>query len=186
VTGPLLDEKILAIRRQLVDRNIPHAFGGALALAYYATPRGTEDIDIKIFVPASEADRVLGPLAELGVARATAADRTRLRRDGQVRVHWGRTPLDLFFSYDALHEACRPRSRTVAFGSDEIEILSAEDLVVFKVLFDRDKDWVDIGHLLFAMEGEFDAEYVTGWLGRIVEVDDARQARFEELLASAS
>jgi hypothetical protein len=183
VSGPLLDEKILAVRRQLVDRDIPHAFGGALALAYYATPRGTEDIDINVFVRASQADRVLGPLAELGVARATAADRTRLRRDGQVRLYWGRTPLDLFFSYDALHDACRERSRTVAFGSDEIEILSAEDLVIFKVLFDRDKDWVDIGHLLFAMEGEFDAEYATGWLGRIVDADDARLARFMQLLA---
>ena len=56
----LFDEKIVAIERALVDAAIPHAFGGANALAYYATPRATADIDLNVFVPASRAVRVLG------------------------------------------------------------------------------------------------------------------------------
>ena len=42
----LLDEKLIAIQRAFVDAGIPHAFGGANALAYYATPRATAGIDI--------------------------------------------------------------------------------------------------------------------------------------------
>ena len=52
----LLDEKILAVERALARADVPHAFGGALALAYYATPRATVDIDLNVFVPADEAD----------------------------------------------------------------------------------------------------------------------------------
>ena len=44
----LLDEKIVAIGRALEAADIPHAFGGAQALAYYATPRATHDIDLNV------------------------------------------------------------------------------------------------------------------------------------------
>ncbi len=45
---------------------VPHAFGGALALAYYAEPRATIDIDLNVFVPAERFADVLTPLAGLG------------------------------------------------------------------------------------------------------------------------
>jgi hypothetical protein len=51
-----LPEKIVAIDEALAE--IPHAFGGALALAYYAEPRATVDIDINVFIPATEARRL--------------------------------------------------------------------------------------------------------------------------------
>lgn len=184
MNGPLLDEKILAAARTLGAHGIPHAFGGALALAYYATPRGTQDIDVNVFVATSEADRVLDLLAPLGVERGSEPERARLEREGQIRVYWGHTPLDLFFSYDPLHESCLARKRTVPFGGDDrIDILSAEDLVIFKVLFDRAKDWSDIDELLYAQGSDFDGRYALEWLRRILEGTDARLTRFEELLA---
>lgn len=42
----------------------------------------------------------------------------------------GHTPLDLFCSADPLHESCRERRRTVAFGGDTLHVLSPEDLAV--------------------------------------------------------
>ena len=49
----LFDEKIVAIEGALALADIPHAFGGANALAYYGTPRATADIDLNVFVPSS-------------------------------------------------------------------------------------------------------------------------------------
>jgi hypothetical protein len=57
VSALLLDEKILAVGDALSRAGIPHAFGGALALAYYATPRATIDIDLNVFLPTTEAER---------------------------------------------------------------------------------------------------------------------------------
>lgn len=184
MSGPLLDEKILAISRHLAEHEIPHAFGGALSLAYYGTPRGTQDIDINVFVAADDADRILDLLAPLGVDRGTELERARLRREGQIRLYWDRTPLDLFFSYDPLHAACHERRRAVPFGDVDIEILSAEDLIIFKVIFDRPKDWDDVAEVLYALAGDFDASYALNWLRRILDADDARLARFEQALAS--
>ena len=40
----LLDEKVAVLARVLGKVHVPHAFGGAIALAYYATRRGTRDV----------------------------------------------------------------------------------------------------------------------------------------------
>jgi hypothetical protein len=178
-----LSEKVLRLEAGFARHGIPHAFGGAIALAYYATPRATIDIDVNVFTPVARADEALAVLHTLGADPLAAGERTRLAREGQARVRWEATPVDLFFSYDALHESCLERRRRVPFGDgDSIHVLSPEDLVVFKALFDRDKDWRDIDELLFAAGGDFDAGYLREWLGRIVGVDDARYRRLTEAL----
>jgi hypothetical protein len=179
----LLDEKILALHGAFEAARIPHAFGGALALAYYATPRGTIDIDLNVFVRDSEAERVLQALTPLGVATGGARERAQIRERGQTRLRWEHTPLDLFFSYDPLHDACMQRTRTVPFGAGTtLPILSAEDLVIFKALFDRPKDWTDIAEVLYAQTGRFDARYAVSWLRRILAPEDARLERISKLL----
>lgn len=184
MSEPSLPEKLLSIDARLETARLPHAFGGALALAYYATPRATIDIDVNVFVDAARAGEVFDALAPLGVAGPDAREAERLRRDGQARLHWGRTPIDLFFAYDPFHEACLARRRVVPFGEGEtIHVLAAEDLVVFKAIFDRAKDWRDIDELVFAMNDDLDAAWILNWLERIVGRDDARFARCREALA---
>lgn len=183
-----LADKVVALDRAFSDADVPYAFGGAIALAYYAAPRATVDIDINVFVPVERSDRVLAVLADLGVAPLDPEQEQRLARDGQARVRWETTALDLFFAYDPLHESCLERRRRVPFGPDGdfIRILAAEDLAVFKVIFDRDKDWRDLREVLFALgqapdEG-FDVAYARRWLRKILPEDDPRYVRFEEIL----
>jgi len=77
------------------------------------------------------------------------------------------------------------RARRAPFGDGEtIPVLSAEDLAIFKTVFDRPKDWRDLRELLFALAGGFDAEYALGWLRRILPEEDERVRRFEALLRS--
>lgn len=179
----LLDEKVAALAKALDGARIPHAFGGAIALAYYATPRGTHDVDINVFLPAEAFERVLAALQPLGVEPPDARMRRRLEREEQMQLVWDRTPLDLFFSYTELHDACMQRRRRVPFGPEQIAILSPEDLAIFKVLFARDKDWRDLREMQLAQAPGLDVAYATGWLERIVPPDDERLARFRQLVA---
>ena len=178
-----LSEKVLLIEEGFRQRRVPHAFGGAIALAYYATPRATIDIDVNVFLSVDRADEVLGLLEGLGAEPLSQQGRARLERDEQVRVHWDATPVDLFFSYDTLHDSCLERRQRMPFGEDDtIHVLAAEDLLVFKALFDRDKDWRDIEELVFAMADELDAAYAKSWLERIVGEQDPRYRRLREVL----
>ncbi len=180
----LLDEKIVAIGHALDAADLPHAFGGAHALAYYGTPRATHDIDLNVFVAASRANEVLSVLEDLGVSPGGDRVREAIEHHGQTRLYWDRTPLDLFFSYDPLHDSSMERRRRVDFGGDEIHVLSAEDLMIYKIVFDREKDWRDLAEVVFATDGELDLDYVRHWIGRIVDDADPRPARFERLVES--
>ena len=53
--------KILALHGALDAAGLPHAFGGALALAWCTErARGTIDIDLNVFVAADQAEHVAG------------------------------------------------------------------------------------------------------------------------------
>jgi len=58
-------------------------------------------------------------------------------RDGQVHLWWEGTPIDMFFAVEQFHIEVGNRCRTVPFGGRLIRVLSAEDLAVFKAMFDR-------------------------------------------------
>jgi hypothetical protein len=177
VTPRPLAERILALDHALSAT--PHAFGGAIALAYYAEPRATIDIDLNLFVPATRFPEVAGPLTALGARADDPTVAELIARDGQARVMWDATPIDLFFAYDAFHDAAARARRTVPFGDESIPILAAEHLVVCKAVFNRPKDWVDIDAML-ATGTALDVAEVLRWVGRIAGDDDPR---FERLVA---
>jgi len=182
MTEPSLPDKLVAIHDGLRGARIGHAFGGALALAYYAEPRATIDIDLNVFLAPERHGNVHAALRPLGVA--DAVDEAVLVRDGQCRWWWGRTPVDLFFAYDELHDAMRREVRSVPFGEATIPILAPEHLTVCKAVFDRPKDWLDIEQILVC-EADLDVAEVSRWLARIAGTANARTERFGELAAAA-
>lgn len=173
---PTLAQQIVEVHEALSLADVPHAFGGALALAFHtAEPRGTVDIDVNIWVPVTRAAEVVEALPD-GVAW-TDRDVRVIERDGQVRLYWDRTPLDLFFPQHELHDVAATAVEQVPFASGEIPVLGATHLAVFKALFNREKDWVDIGELL--SYGEVDGDEVRGWLTAIVGQEDERMTRWQ-------
>ena len=176
--SPSLPERVVAVDRALAG--VPHAFGGALALAYWAEPRATIDIDVNVFVPSDRRDEVLGPLAALGVDTGEAP--AAIARDGQARVWWDGTPIDLFFSYDAFHDAADRAAVEVPFADTTIRVLSAEHLAVCKAVFDRPKDWVDI-EAMVQLGTRLDVAEVLRWVGRVAGDTDPRYDRVAALLA---
>jgi Nucleotidyl transferase AbiEii toxin, Type IV TA system len=179
VTKLSLAERIIAVDSAL--DTIPHAFGGALALAYYAEPRATIDIDVNLFVRAERFPEVAARLVELGAAADDPAVAELVRRDGQARVMWDTTPIDLFFAYDAFHDAAAADRQTVPFADTTIPILAADHLIVCKAVFNRPKDWVDIDAVV-AGETPVDVAEVLRWVGRIAGDDDPRYDRIAAVL----
>jgi hypothetical protein len=178
VSSPALPDKVVAVDRALEHARIQHAFGGALALAYYAEPRATIDIDVNVFAEPARHVAVAQALEPLGVT--AGGDPKRITRDGQCRWWWDRTPLDLFFTYDELHEAMAKAVRRVPFGEDRIPILAPEHLAACKALYDRPKDWLDIEQMLVTAD-EIDLAETRDWLIRTAGESDPRLVRFEQL-----
>jgi len=172
-----LAERVVALHRALARHGIPHAFGGAVALAYCTLdPRGTSDIDVNVFVPARDAATGLAALPD-GVAQPSGSDEA-IARDGQVRLWWDDTPLDLFFDYAPVHADAARHRRTVPFAETRIPVLGPVELAVFKAMFDRTRDWADIEAMIAA--GSLDLGAVRSALQAMLAEDDSRFARLEE------
>lgn len=173
----LLASRLLELHRELTRHEIPHAFGGAIALAYWTLdPRGTSDLDVNVFAPHGEASRALAALPD-GVAQPPETAAT-IARDGQVRLWWERTPIDLFFNTVPVHEQAAAHARTVDFAGHAIPVLGPIELVVFKAMFDRTKDWADIEAVVAA--GTVDLDAVRATLAGMLASDDVRFARLDE------
>lgn len=173
-----LVERIVTLHRTLEIAEIPHAFGGALALAWCTErARATIDIDVNLFIPADAAEVAFDALPE-GVI-VTAEDRTAVATDGQSRLWWGPTPVDVFFNTTPFHDEVAKRSRRERFGGTDIPFLACRDLAVFKAFFNRTRDWADLEAM--AEADALDIEAVLGVLAHYLGTDDERIDRLRRI-----
>ncbi len=178
---PRLAEKAVKIHEVLSDKNIPHAFGGAIAVDYFRVPRATIDIDVSLFIPPEEKDRVIEALEQLFPIPNREQLRKEIAEREQGKVDWGGSRIDLFFSFDPFHDSVARRTREEDFQGSRIPVLSGEDIVIFKVTFDRPGDWEDIREVAKLNRDTLDMGYMKNWLQEILSPDDPRISKLEKI-----
>ncbi|HEV7616203.1 MAG TPA: hypothetical protein VGO36_08235 [Solirubrobacterales bacterium] len=173
-----LVDKLFAVHDALKAESLPHAFGGAIALAYCVEePRGTRDLDVNIFCDAADAKRVLDALPP-GV-RVEADDIERVKRDGQARLFWDGVPIDVFLNNLPLHQEVSAAIVWVTLEGREAPVLDCASLVLFKSFFARTKDWGDIEAV--AMAAPEDIEAAARKLGELVGEEDESYKRLASI-----
>ncbi len=137
---------IVAVHNHLDLAGIPHAFGGALALGFIASPRGTVDIDVNVFLSPAGLEDVSAALAPLGLSRNQSSDADLPIAGIRFEHPHDPFPVDVFPSLDDRYEEIQRRCVHHEFGrgADLLPFLSAEDLCMFKLSFGRPQDWVDL------------------------------------------
>lgn len=188
VMDPLVvPKRAVAVLQHLAEAGIGSALGGALALGFHVEePRATRDVDINITLPRREAPRALQALPE--GPEWGPEELATIARDGQVRLLWDvpdgtRMPLDLFFAEHPFHTVVAERTVTVSLLGAEVQIISATDLVVFKALSARRKDWADIEEVVRHAPPSFDLAEAVRWLVEILGPDDTRIGALRSLAA---
>lgn len=173
-----LPDKLLAIHVALAGAGVDHAFGGALALAWCTEQaRGTIDIDLNLFAAPECARELLAALpAEV---TWTDAEVALVERDGQARLWWGPTPVDVFTNTTPFHEEVATRVRWEDLAGQRLPFLDCGDLAVFKAFFNRTRDWADLEDM--AAAGTLDVEAVAGVLATHLGGDDDRIERLRRL-----
>jgi hypothetical protein len=176
-----LIDKLFAIHDALEARSLPHAFGGAIALAYCVEePRGTRDLDVNVFTDAADAARVLAALPE-GVT-VDAGDVEKVVQGGQARLWWDGVPVDVFLNNLPLHEAVASAVVWVPLQGRQVPMLDCASLVIFKSFFDRTKDWADIEAI--AMATPEDIEMAARTLAELAGEDDPAFRRLAAISAA--
>jgi hypothetical protein len=174
-----LVEKLFAVHDSLVEASVAHAFGGAIALAYCTEePRGTRDLDVNIFIDAAKARATLAHMPQ-GVT-VTEEDIARVERDGQARLDWDGTPVDVFLNNLPLHQAVAAAVVWVPLAGRDVPVLDCASLAIFKAFFDRTKDWADLEAIAQATPEDIDAAATT--IAELAGPDDPAVRRLEGLI----
>ena len=165
---------------------IPYAIGGAIALGAWSDPRGTHDVDINLFVDHAGLDAALDVLDAAGVVidrgQARLADQA-----GDVLVgHYGALRVDVFTpSIPFVWEAMSTRRR-LRGPSGEADYLSPEAIAIFKLLFFRSKDLVDVEKLVVVQGESLDRGYIRRWMVEMMGEDDERIVVWDRITENSS
>jgi hypothetical protein len=176
----LLADRLLEVHDALSAAGLPHAIGGAIALGYCtAEPRGTRDLDVNVFIAQSRFREVVEALPQ--AIPVTPSDIATAERDGQVRLMWEETPVDIFLNNIPFHAEAQRSVREVDFMGRTIPVLGCAALAVFKAMFDRTQDWADIEAM--HAKGSIEIDGVARWLREMSGDDSPRVRRLEGLKA---
>src|SRR5207237_2672485 len=116
--------------------------------------------------------------------RWTPENERELRRDGQSRLSWDKTPVDLFLTTHPFHEQAMRRVKVEPFEGSMISFLACTDLAVFKAFFDRRRDWADIEEMLVART--IDADAVAAVVADLLGPEEVRISKLREIQSELS
>jgi hypothetical protein len=105
---------------------------------------------------------------------------------GLIVVRFGIFRVDVFTPSIAFSREAERRRRQVEIEGQFVQFLSPEALCVFKLLFFRPKDLVDLERLIEVQGAALDAHYVRRELAALMGERDERVRRWDELTAARS
>jgi hypothetical protein len=183
----------------LCDRlQLRFAVGGALANNYWGILRATEDVDCLISLPAIKYQMFADELTSLGFSlrlgdgtdvpatvpllREQVANRKLIEcsyplDEEQIRV-------EFFVPAVALQDEILQRAVPIKVQNREIRVTTAEDLILLKLVFHRDKDLRDVRGILWVQRGKLDTDYLRLWSARAHEPEV--QKELEQLIEEYS
>ena len=118
---------------------------GALAVAFYAIPRYTKDLDIFVMPSQENAARILKALNEFGFGTVKLAIEDFSKKGSIIQLGYEPVRVDIITSIDgcAFDEVWENRKRGF-YGKEKVSFIGLDDLIKNKRATKRKQDNVDI------------------------------------------
>ena len=142
----------------LEEARLPYMLVGGQANAIWGEPRATLDIDVTIWTGDVEgAVGVLGSRFKILVVEAAAfvRDTRVLPLESRAGVR-----IDVIFGLLPFEEEAIGRARLVRVGRTEVRVCAPEDLVLMKIISDRERDLSDARGVVARRFEELDLSYL--------------------------
>jgi len=175
----------------LAQKNIRHAFGGAIAQNYWGVVRATQDVDVLALIPATRSQEVVDALIAAGFRMRDARGAERPITVGEVResqrkynlfaVWLGVVKVELFAPTLPLQHRILDRARPMPWRNRTVPVTTPEDLILIKMVFHRDKDLRDIRAMIATSGANLDRAYMSTQAAGLLEPD--RREELQRLLA---
>ncbi len=160
-----------------------YAIGGAIALGYWTEPRGTMDVDLTLFMPQDNPRAVIEQLRSVGCTLDEKQAAEMLGEHGFCRAAFQHVRVDVFVESYEFYQTVKHRRSRVILRDREVMILDAEALCVFKMMFFREKDVLDIKGIMRDLGHALDRNFIREHLVEICGPRDPRIIRWDEIAA---
>ena len=131
---------------ELLNQNkVEYMIVGAYALALYANPRNTGDIDIFVARTEKNAERILQTLNKFGFESIAINKEDILTENKIVQLGVSPVRIDVMNSIDGVEfNDAYTRIKKIDFGTTKANFISYEDLIINKSCTNRKKDQSDL------------------------------------------
>jgi len=168
-----LFESLATLQDRLHKAGIPSAVIGGVAVGVWGEPRLTRDVDVKVMLTRKDAPRLLKLLTPDYKPLITDS-LPALTRTGILFVQDSLgTRLDILLSdtpFDV--EAIRRARRVELEMGKEAHVCSAEDLIIYKLISTRLRDYEDAASVIRRQGDALDDVYVLNWLRQFEQALD--------------
>jgi predicted nucleotidyltransferase len=181
---PPLADVVLRLAAVFEQLGLPYAIGGAVATSFWGVPRTTQDADCLVAVPAVAYQRLADVLNATGFMIDRSSDLQpvtveallqQVRDDKYMTLACRATSVELFIPVVPLQHSILKRAVVRRFHGHDIRVTTAEDLILLKMAFHRQKDLHDIKGILHVQQGRLDIPYLRHWSGQMLEDPAARE-----------
>lgn len=179
----VLGQAVRSLAVAFARRNIRHAMIGGMALGIRSRPRATKDVDFILQVPALTFPGLLEELAADGfdidvpaTIRRWSSDRLIVFYRGEARVDWMQPVLPM---YARVLDTAQP----LAWQGTEINVATAEGLILTKMVAFRGQDKADIETLLAVNRDSIDLDFVFGEWAFLADAEPQRTAWLKDTAA---
>jgi hypothetical protein len=168
-----LFQAALNLQRALWAEGLEFCFIGGIALQRWGEVRQTDDIDLTLWCPLGEEERVVESLGKTITSREQ--DVWRMART--ARMYLGRSEsgqgVDASLAFMPYERGMLNRAVDVDFGLEEpLHCCSAEDLAITKTVAGRGQDWVDLKRIIQRSGRAIDWEMVYRELEPLLEMTE--------------
>ncbi len=160
-----------------------YALGGPIALGFWAEPRSTLDVDVTLYLSLDDPHGCMRLLDQIGCEFDRQRTEETLKEHAFCQVGLLGLRLDVFLPMSPFYEVAKERRREVPLGNRQAHIWDAETLCVFKMMFFRRKDLVDIESILRSQGASLDRAWIESSLLELYAHRDPRINQWRELTA---
>ncbi len=132
----------------LNDAGARYLVVGAHAVAFYAEPRFTKDLDVWVEASPANAPRVMSALRAFGAPMAAATEADFIRPEITLQIGVAPNRIDVTTRIDGVaFESAWPNRTESTFGDQPIWLIGRRDLVANKQAAGRPQDRLDLATL---------------------------------------
>jgi predicted nucleotidyltransferase len=171
----------------LEQNNYRYVVIGGLANTFWGIARATHDIDLKVLIEEGKYQEFKEKACIKFKAR-TLPEQSPLIVSVMASNSVG---IDFLLSVPGYEVNTFERSVRYQINNLQIWLCSPEDLIIYKAIANRDKDWVDIEGILIEQIKIIDIDYIEKWLSQFADALEKPEilnrflSLFEQIISSA-